>query len=316
VRLSVIICSRDRAASLTRALESLAACEPPRCGWEVVVVDNASRDRTAEVLAAFRTRLPLRWVVEPRPGLSRARNAGVAAAGGEYLLWTDDDVTVCRSWLTSYEAGIERHPNAAFLGGPIRPCFEGVPPSWLGASSPVIQTAFAGIDLGPEPILLTGGARRLPFAANLAVRGREQRAIAFDPRLGRQPGRLVLGGEEMEVLRQILAAGGSGVWLPDAAVEHWIDPARQTEGYLRRYYVGVGIVGAERALAEGGAPRARERLRLLLRFSRQAGLYLAGRVSGRTEVWTRALRNAAVLWGWLRVHGRRLAAGRPRPVAP
>src|SRR4029453_9793931 len=114
-----------RAASLARTLDSLAEAEPPRASWEVVVVDNGSEDDTQQVIARSRPGLPLRGVLEPRPGVSHARNRGVAAAAGEYLIWTDDDVTVCRDWLRSYESAFEANPQAAFFGGPIRPRFAG-----------------------------------------------------------------------------------------------------------------------------------------------------------------------------------------------
>ena len=51
----------------------------------------------------------------------------------------------------------------------------------------------------------------------------------------------MISGEESDVMARICQAGGFGIWLPTAAVEHWIDPERQTIDYVRRYYAGIGL---------------------------------------------------------------------------
>ena len=97
MRVTVAICTRNRAGSLEKTLDSLAAMTVPvDTSWDLLVVDNGSVDRTSEVIDSFSESLPARTVVEPVTGLSRARNAAVAAATGEYIVWTDDDVSVHR----------------------------------------------------------------------------------------------------------------------------------------------------------------------------------------------------------------------------
>src|SRR5215468_122583 len=206
--LSVVVPTRNRAASLARALESLARATPPRRGLEVVVVDNGSEDDTQAVIARFRGRLPLRSVFEPRAGIAHARNAGVAAAQGEHLLWTDDDVTVCRDWIRSYERAIEANPHAAFFGGPIRLRFVGEPPRWIRTQLPFVASAFAGLEIRTPILPIDAISRQLPFGANMAFRAKEQREQAFDETLGRQPWRHgLLSGEETDVLKRLALAG-------------------------------------------------------------------------------------------------------------
>src|SRR5690606_16449022 len=99
---SVVVCTRDRAASLAVTLESIAGLRiPALVVAELVVVDNGSTDGTPAVVEAFRRRspLPLRYVRELRPGIAPARNAGMAAARGRIVVFTDDDVTVEPDWL-------------------------------------------------------------------------------------------------------------------------------------------------------------------------------------------------------------------------
>ena len=98
---SIIICTRDRAESLKETLRAVGETPVPAdLAAEVLVVDNGSRDRTRPVVrqAKFWGRAP-RYLYEPRLGVSYARNTGMAAAQGEVLLWTDDDVRPGRAWI-------------------------------------------------------------------------------------------------------------------------------------------------------------------------------------------------------------------------
>lgn len=118
VTASVVICTRNRAGTLDRTLGSMARLRiPPGTSWEVVVVDNGSTDQTAQVLAGWMTRLPLRVVHEARPGHSRARNAGVRAARGTIILATDDDCVVDTEWLAVTCAEFARNPGLGIVGG-------------------------------------------------------------------------------------------------------------------------------------------------------------------------------------------------------
>jgi glycosyltransferase involved in cell wall biosynthesis len=316
VKLSVVICTRDRARSLAAALTSLTrAAAPIAATWELIVVDNGSRDTTAAVIAAFRDRLPIRAALEREPGLARARNTGVAAATGDWIVWTDDDVTVSPGWLRAYESAFERHPEAAFFGGPIAPRLDGDPPAWLARTAHLVRSAYAGLDLGSEEMILRGTPGMLPYGANLAIRGREQRRFRFDPGLGRAPGRVTLGGDETDVLRRIVAAGGTGVWVPAAAVEHRIGPERQTAAYLRAYYRSAGAGHARRRAERGVTTSTRTMLTTALRIAGYEALVLVGRATRRHRVRVVALRRASYLRGGLLAQrDRRVAVARAAPA--
>jgi len=80
MKVSLIVCTRNRAARLPEFLARVAALEAPPGGWELIVVDNGSTDATPEVLDRFARSAPFptRCVRAPDPGLSRARNTGLA----------------------------------------------------------------------------------------------------------------------------------------------------------------------------------------------------------------------------------------------
>ena len=90
--ISLIICTRNRAGPLQRCLDAVGAIAH-RGGWELVMVDNGSTDATADVIHRFAETavMPVRYVSQPVPGLSNARNAGLAAATGAIIAFTDDD---------------------------------------------------------------------------------------------------------------------------------------------------------------------------------------------------------------------------------
>ncbi len=301
--LTVAICTRNRAASLRRALASLANCAPPPgSGWEVLVVDNGSNDETSSVAASFDGVLPLRLVHENNPGLSHARNAAVSAGRGEYMLWTDDDCVVDRAWLTSYAVAFRQWPECALFGGPIVPRFDGHPPAWLTRVASRVGTAYAARDFGPQPVPLGLADNRVPFGANFAIRAAEQRSRFYDTRLGRGTALPMGIGEETEVLENLLGGGASGRWVPQAAVTHCIPPERQQLAYLRDYYQAVGASAEWRAHeARVGAnidnPSRFSLLRLALRSEVR---YLILSLAGRPEQWIGDFIAASVTDGRLR----------------
>jgi hypothetical protein len=115
LRLSVVICTRNRAPLLRGALRGIAT--QTRRPDEVVVVDNGSTDDTAAVLDAFRTELPLVTVYLAAPSIPAARNAGARAATGDVLCYTDDDAVADATWLAEVEATFLADPAIGVVGG-------------------------------------------------------------------------------------------------------------------------------------------------------------------------------------------------------
>jgi GT2 family glycosyltransferase len=116
--LSAIVCTSDRAALLRRALEALCHQTLARDAFEIVLVDDGSRDDTRQVAQAFERRLPLRYAYQRNAGLAAARNLGVFMARGEVLLFLDDDDVADARLL---EVHVEAHrrrpdPEIAVLG--------------------------------------------------------------------------------------------------------------------------------------------------------------------------------------------------------
>ena len=113
-----MIATKDRVRYLERALDSLQrqTGAPP---FEVVVVDNGSVDATKDSVGEYARHFPaLRYVAVPQPNRGKARNRGVGAARGRYLLFCDDDVLLPERWIAAHAAAHGRGAECV-VNGPI-----------------------------------------------------------------------------------------------------------------------------------------------------------------------------------------------------
>lgn len=237
IDITAIICTRNRASQLASVLDS--ACQlviPADLVWEFIVVDNGSTDGTADVVARYADRLPIRCVREETPGLSNARNRGVDEAKGEYICWTDDDVVIDPGWLSAYAAAFKRHPEAAVFGGRVIPLLEKPTPAWFEKAKYdwPLSSLLAYRDFGNETIALTFNEGLVPWGANFALRTAEQKKHHYNPELGVSPQHKRVG-EETDVIYRIFKDGANGWWVPDSKVNHIIPLKRQTLRYLFDY---------------------------------------------------------------------------------
>lgn len=242
LEVSVVICTRNRAKPLAGLLDSFeGVARPPGLAWELVVVDNGSTDDTAAVVARYGDKLPVVYTREDEPGLSNARNKGVAVARGRYICWTDDDVRLDPNWLAAYVEAFRRHPEAIVFGGRIYPELEGPTPPWFAkvVDRWPVEDIVAARDFGDEPIPLDFNTGLVPWGANYAVRTAEQRQHAYDPNLGVSPVQR-RSGEETQVMFEMLRGDAAGWWVPASKVFHIYPPSRQSREYLYRHYAAIG----------------------------------------------------------------------------
>lgn len=239
--MSVCICTYNRAASLRRTLQSLAAqTEVEWNNFEVVIIDNNCTDDTEAVVATFYGRLPLRIVRERQQGLAHARNRALADATGDVVLFTDDDVRLDPSWLAAYARAVAAFPTSDFFGGRILPDWGVRKPYWVG-DKPIdlLDGVLVWYDHGLETRLVLAD-ETLPCGASFAIsRALAERTGLFRPDLGRN-GTDLGRGEETEFLMRARAAGATGVYVGEALCWHAVDPRRLTLTSLFRYGLASG----------------------------------------------------------------------------
>lgn len=259
--ISVVIPSMlGRRDGLQACLDSLAALDYP--DYEVIVVDNRPAGAPPVELAAVRV------VREPRPGISAARNRGLAAATGEIVAFTDDDVEVDPSWLRAIALRMRAHPEEACVTGLTLPRELQTP------AQVALEDYYGGFGLrtfeplshrlrlapGPKSLLRAAtvdavgddGRLRKSFSlyatgsfghgANMAVRRHALRELGgFDVALG--AGTPTCGGEDLAMFARLIWHGYSVGFEPGALVHHTHRRDDQgLRGQIKGYGVGWGAL--------------------------------------------------------------------------
>lgn len=238
---TLAICTYNRAPLLERALSSLASCDSPKGEWELVLVDNNSKDQTAEVARRFEGRLPIRYHFEPTQGLSAARNRAMRECRHEVLLFTDDDLRFERDWLSSYERSFEENQEFGWFGGRVQPWWEFGKPAWLQDDRlALIDGLLVHYDLGTINRAYLAGDPS-PFGASFAIRRQLfERLGTFRLDLG-VCGDVPARGEEAEYIARAQALNIAGWYVGESSAWHWQDKRRFTLPYLYRYGIEKGI---------------------------------------------------------------------------
>jgi hypothetical protein len=180
----------------------------------------------------------------------------VAAATGDLLIWTDDDVIVDSEWLGEYARASSEWPEAAFFGGTVDPWFAVPPPAWLQRH---LQQLNAYVITQQGLVVRWLQPADSIAGASMAFRTDTLRRYPFNTNLGRVQAGLV-GADDTELLGRLKGDGLTGVWVGTARVKHYIPADRLTLDFVYRWYVGAGrtqfrLAGAPPGAQVWGAPR-------------------------------------------------------------
>ncbi|MBD2068380.1 glycosyltransferase family 2 protein [Leptolyngbya sp. FACHB-671] len=210
--------------------------------WEVIVVDNNSKDNTAKVVqdyqAEWPAHCPLRYCLEPRQGASFARQRAVTEAKGTYIGFLDDDNVPAPNWVAAAYAFGETHPEAGAFGSRIQGDYEVAPPEEFKR----IACYLAIIERGSKPRLYQPEKRMFPPGAGLVVL-RQAWLEAVPKRLflnntGKEAG---LASEDLEVVLHIQKAGWELWYNPEMQVQHKIPHWRLERDYLVSVFRCIGL---------------------------------------------------------------------------
>lgn len=246
LRLSLIVATYNRSASLIRALESVAEQDAPISEWECIVVNNNSTDDTQERFAEFVAAHPdvnVRMVTELRQGLSFARNRGIRESEAEYIAIIDDDERISPNFITSYISLFDNTPDAAAAGGPIVAEYPSGRPRWMShfTERPVANTMYFGDKVREFP------DGRIPGGGNMAMRRSAVRRYGvFDTSLG-YVGESLVGGEESDLFERLRIAEAKYYYVPTAVMYHIIPTEKLTAEYLKRLSYNIGVSQLRRA---------------------------------------------------------------------
>ena len=216
----------------------------------IIVVDNDARASARAVCdeAERWLRWPLLHVVEPRPGISHARNRALALAlpDRDYVAFIDDDEVPEPDWLDELLRVIQEH-HADVCTGPVRPRFLAPPPGW-----------YVRGEFYPEPRHATGQPLARAWTGNLLLRTAllRETGLTFDPRYG------LSGGEDNHFVGRLGAQGRTIVWAERAVAYEWVTPDRLRPTWIWKR--AAGDAATEAAIQRELRPTWRTLVRLLL----------------------------------------------------
>jgi O-antigen biosynthesis protein len=219
-KVSVVVAAYNAATTLGPCLDSLSQLDYP--DFEVIVVDDGSSDRTAEIARAAHVKLLRR----EHQGLAAARNAGVEAARGEIVAFIDADAVADRDWLYHLVETMGRHGTPAAGGVNFPP-----------AARSIVGAAIAAAPGQPREVRASEDSLAQMCGCNMAI---DKTALAasggFDPVF-------TAAGDDVDISWRLTKAGATIAYAPAAVVVH--ERRRSVRGYLaqqRGYGTGEGLL--------------------------------------------------------------------------
>jgi len=231
--ITVVIPTYNRGSQLRPLLDSLLQQDARGVRYEVLVVDNNSRDNTAAVIETARlsdqSRL-IHYLFESRQGVSYARNMGIAHARAPIIAFLDDDGIPSRSWVYSLKRAFEEYPQADCIGGRVRPVWNTPKPSWLTAAH---AGPIALQDRPQQQWINRANASPCLLTANLGFRRTVFDDVGlFSPEYPRN--------QDRELELRMWRAGKQGLYLPSMDVLVDVPPERLAKRYHRRWQATTG----------------------------------------------------------------------------
>jgi glycosyltransferase involved in cell wall biosynthesis len=236
--ISVIICTRNRAASLAETLQCLADADRAGLNIEIVVVNNGGQDDYSALPAAFEKHFPIRLLDEPKQGVfgkSHALNRALAHPGlGSVLVVLDDDMTTHRDWFQGISAICARWPDKDFFTGRTYVVWpDSVPPA-IAESGPLRTWMYSITDEGTQDRLIESG--RWYAGGHFWFRSRcLSSGIRFDDTWLTEP----------KFMLDLVELGYGGVSAPDAVAGHRIQDRLLSKSVIRERAIKVGRDNAE-----------------------------------------------------------------------
>ena len=226
--------THNGADTIDGTLRAFAGLIAPAGGWKLVIVDNASSDRTGDIIWRWRDALPIECVGEARLGKPYALNAGLECAEGDLVVFADDDVLPEPDWLAQWRRIADAHPGLAIFGGAITPEFAVPPPGWLERTSWRI-VLYTETKPGRPDGPMASGEMEI-YGPNMAVRAEVlATGIRFDTRM--MVGSAGLMGEDTDFVDRVVAGGWRAGFAAGARVRHVVNGDQVTWRWmLKRFH--------------------------------------------------------------------------------
>ena len=231
--LSVVICTHNGEARIGQVLDRVRSqVQTEAISWEVLVIDNNSRDNTKQIVSNYPT---VRYLFEAEQGLAFARSTAVQAAAGQWIAFLDDDTLPDQNWVNQVHQFAQTHPKIGAFGGQIHAEYEVEPPAGIQKLAPYL----AIVERGSKPHRYD---RVLPPGAGLVVQ--RQAWLNAVPKKLELVGRTtsaMLASEDIEAILHIQNSGREIWYNPEMHLYHQIPSWRTERSYLLKLVKGVGL---------------------------------------------------------------------------
>ena len=233
---SVIIPSYNRSNLIEFTLKSLVEQDYPHNLFEIIVVDNASTDNTADVVKKWVARYPdlIRYEYEDRQGSHFARNGIIGKVKGDLLYFTDDDMIADKQMLSSLVKVMEEHPEVATATGRVLPRWEKEPPSWL---KQYFINGWLSLYDRDDDLYMSDEDFGVFSCHQMVRKGLFIKAGGYNPDI--VDGEW-LGDNETGLNIKLKKSGGWFAFTHDAVTEHIIPPYRTTQAYFNKRFANQG----------------------------------------------------------------------------
>ena len=237
MKFSIIIPTFNRLALLQQCVESLLQLDTNPDEYEIIVVNDGSRDGTSNWLNSAPHNGRIRFVEMHNGGPTRARNKGVAIANGDILVFTDDDCTHPATWLRDLERRLTTQ-QAVAVGGAVHNQIENNNLTLVYEKTNILLAQRFNEEEGKARFLTTN---------NFAIL-----RTAFD-RYGNFDERFFTGAEDRELVARLIAAGERVIYAPDICINHFHDFTLREFLFLlyrqgRGSYLYYNVMGKEKNL--------------------------------------------------------------------
>jgi len=286
---SVIVCSYNREQYIADAIESLLYQTLNQELYEILIIDNNSKDRTGEIALDYVERFweshQIRYIKESNQGLCFARNRGIIEARGKFIVYMDDDGIADPDFLEVQYNFLVEYDYVVGLGGKIIPRYVHGKPKWIDG---ILEGLVSKVDHGDQVFRYTG--KRYPVGCNMTYRKDILVQVGmFDTAVG-QVGDNVVRGDETELYNRIKKLNRPVYYLPKSRVEHVIEKNRLTREHISKMSRGVGIGKRIQYDRENLSGKIKIRFELFSKFIGALvfamGYFLTGRFS-KALVWIR-----------------------------
>ena len=238
---SILICTYNGATRLTPTLTAILEQEKTRdIPWEVVLVDNASTDNTAETARNLMSNSSIAFTLlnEPKPGRDNALRTGFQHVKYEFVCNVDDDTWVCRDYVSVVWEIMNNHPDVAVCGGRGEGAFEIDPPAWLRPYETALAIGPQGEKTGYVP-----KERNYLYGACAVYRKslwNKLQESGFRFYLSGRKGKKLSSGEDMELCQAWQMLGYKLYYDERIQFKHYMPAGRLTWDYFRKLYKAFG----------------------------------------------------------------------------